>query len=211
MGKLTLILGGARSGKSSYAEKRAKELGGDSVLYVATSETKDEEMVERVEKHRSERPSAWGALEAPRNVAQALRHRSCREHAGARRQAQDTALRQERNEASVILLDCMTFLVANYLMEAAGPEDDPFDDPSSDPFDAQIEADVVADVEDLIAFVKETDVEMLVVSNEVGLGVVPPYELGRAYRDILGRANQILARHADEVLLFVAGIPMKVK
>ena len=59
MGKLTLLLGGARSGKSSYAEKRAKELGGDNVLYVATSETKDEEMVERVIKHRSERPSAW--------------------------------------------------------------------------------------------------------------------------------------------------------
>ena len=199
MGKLTLLLGGARSGKSSYAEKRAKELGGDNVLYVATSETKDEEMVERVIKHRSERPSAWVTVEAPRNVAQALR------------QAQDTALRKERSGEQVILLDCITFLVANHLMEAAAPEDDPFDEPSSDPFDAQIEAEVVADVEDLIAFVKEADVEMLVVSNEVGLGVVPPYELGRAYRDILGRANQILARHADEVLLFVAGIPMKVK
>ena len=199
MGKLTLLLGGARSGKSSYAEKRAKELGGDNVLYVATSETKDEEMVERVIKHRSERPSAWVTVEAPRNVAQALR------------QAQDTALRQERSGERVILLDCITFLVANHLMDTAAPEDNPFDDPSSDPFDAQIEAEVVADVEDLITYVKETDVEMLVVSNEVGLGVVPPYELGRAYRDILGRANQILARHADEVLLFVAGIPMKVK
>ncbi|MGB7873036.1 MAG: bifunctional adenosylcobinamide kinase/adenosylcobinamide-phosphate guanylyltransferase [Anaerolineales bacterium] len=191
MGKLTLILGGARSGKSTFAEVRAKELGGDSVLYVATSETKDEEMQQRVEKHRSERPSTWGTVEAPRNVAQAIR--------------------RERSAENVILLDCMTFLVANHLLDAAGPEDDPFDDPSADPFDAQIEADVVADVEELVSFVKEADVDMLVVSNEVGLGVVPPYELGRAYRDILGRANQILARHADEVLLFVAGIPMKVK
>jgi len=199
MGKLTLILGGARSGKSRYAERRAMELGGDNVLYVATSETKDEEMIERVERHRSERPSAWGTVEAPRNVAQALR------------QAQDTAIRRERSAENVILLDCVTFLVANYLLKAAGPEDDPFDNPSADPFDVRIEADVVADVEELVSFVKETDVEMLVVSNEVGMGVVPPYELGRAYRDILGRANQILARHADEVLLFVAGIPMKVK
>lgn len=191
MGKLTLILGGARSGKSTYAERQAQELGGESVLYVATSETKDEEMIERVMKHRSVRPSAWGTVEAPRNVAQAIR--------------------RERSAENVILLDCVTFLVANYLMDAAGPEDDPFDNPSADPFDMQIEADVIADVEDLIAFVKETEVEMLVVSNEVGLGVVPPYELGRAYRDILGRVNQILARHADEVLLFVAGIPMKVK
>jgi adenosylcobinamide kinase / adenosylcobinamide-phosphate guanylyltransferase len=191
MGKLTLILGGARSGKSSYAEERAKDVGGDNVLYVATSETKDEEMQQRVEKHRAERPSAWKTVEAPRNVAQALR--------------------QERSAAKVVLLDCMTFLVANYLMDAAGPENDPFDAPRSDPFDTQIEADVVAEVEAIIDFMKETDAEMLVVSNEVGLGVVPPYELGRAYRDILGRANQILARHADEVLLLVAGIPMKVK
>jgi len=199
MGKLTLILGGARSGKSSYAEQRAKDVGGESVLYVATSETKDEEMIERVIKHRSERPSAWGTVEAPRNVAQALR------------QAQDTAIHRERSTAKVILLDCMTFLVANHLMDAAAPEDDPFDDPSSDPFDAQIEADVVAEVEALVEYIQEVDVELLVVSNEVGLGVVPPYELGRAYRDILGRANQILARHADEVQLLVAGIPMKVK
>ena len=191
MGKLTLILGGARSGKSTFAEMRAKELGGNSVLYVATSETKDDEMVERVIKHRSERPRAWETVEAPRDVAQAIR--------------------LERSAAKVILLDCITFLVANYLMDAAAPEDDPFDDPSADPFDVQIEADVVTDIEALVAYVKETDVEMLVVSNEVGLGVVPPYELGRAYRDILGRANQILARHADEVLLFIAGIPMKVK
>ena len=191
MGKLMLILGGARSGKSTFAEKRAKELGGDSVLYVATSETKDEEMQQRVEKHRSERPSGWGTVEAPRDVAQAIR--------------------RERSAEKVILLDCMTFLVANHLMDAAAPEDDPFDDPSADPFDAKIEADVLAEVEALVAYIQEAEVEMLVVSNEVGLGVVPPYELGRAYRDILGRANQILARYADEVQLLVAGIPMKVK
>jgi adenosyl cobinamide kinase/adenosyl cobinamide phosphate guanylyltransferase len=97
------------------------------------------------------------------------------------------------------LLDCITFLVANHLLEAAGPEGDPFDDPSADPFDAKIEADVVSEVEALVAYVQETEIEMLVVSNEVGLGVVPPYELGRAYRDILGRANQILFRPRDEV------------
>ena len=199
MGKLTLILGGARSGKSTFAEERARELGGESVLYVATSEAKDAEMQGRVEKHRSGRPSAWGTVEAPRNVAQALR------------QAQDSALRQERSAAKVILLDCVTFLVANHLMDAAAPEGDPFDDPRSDPFDVKIEADVVAEVEALVAYVRETEADVLVVSNEVGLGVVPPYELGRVYRDILGRANQILARHADEVLLLVAGIPMKVK
>ena len=190
MGKLILILGGARSGKSSYAEKQAKELGGDNVLYVATSQTKDEEMEERVNKHRADRPSAWATLEAPRNIAQALH--------------------QER-PANVILLDCITFLVANHLMDASAPEDDPFDELSGDPFDKSIEAGVVAEVEALIDFVQENDVTMLAVSNEVGLGLVPAYELGRAYRDILGRVNQILAAQADEVLFFVAGLPMKVK
>ena len=101
MGKLTLILGGARSGKSSYAEQRAKEFGGTHVLYVATSETKDEEMEQRVEKHRADRPSAWGTVEAPRNIAQVLR--------------------RDGRGAKVILLDCMTFLVVNHLMDAAAP------------------------------------------------------------------------------------------
>jgi adenosylcobinamide kinase/adenosylcobinamide-phosphate guanylyltransferase len=105
----------------------------------------------------------------------------------------------------------MTFLVANYLMDVSAPKDNPFGDLRADPFDPQIEADVVTEVEALVTYVQELEVELLVVSNEVGLGVVPPYELGRAYRDILGRANQILARHADEVQLLVAGIPMKVK
>ncbi|MFZ5818261.1 MAG: bifunctional adenosylcobinamide kinase/adenosylcobinamide-phosphate guanylyltransferase [Chloroflexota bacterium] len=191
MGRLILVLGGARSGKSSYAEKQARELGGDSVLYVATSEAKDDEMATRIARHRAARPPAWGAVEAPRSVAQVIR--------------------QARSAEEVIVVDCITFLVANHLLAAAGPGDDPFDAPSADPFDESIEADVVADVEALAAYAREQDVTMLAVSNEVGLGLVPAYELGRAYRDILGRANQVLARHADEVLLLVAGIPMKVK
>jgi adenosylcobinamide kinase/adenosylcobinamide-phosphate guanylyltransferase len=190
MGKLILLLGGARSGKSTYAENLAKQDGG-SVLYVATAEAKDEEMDLRIEKHHASRPDDWGLIEAPRNVAEALR--------------------ESRSGESVVLVDCITFLVSNYLVAAAGPEEDPFDKPSANPFDEDIEAEVVADVEALAAYAQAEDVTMLVVSNEVGMGLVPPYELGRAYRDILGRANQILARHADEVMLLVAGIPMTVK
>lgn len=191
MGKMILVLGGARSGKSTYAERLAAELGGAQVLYVATSETKDEEMAERVEKHRAARPDSWSTLEAPVAIAQALKVREV--------------------SSGVILLDCVTFLVANHLLRAAGPEGDPFDSPSADPFDAEIEARVVGEIEALVQYVAGTTATMLVVSNEVGLGVVPPYELGRAYRDILGRANQILARYADEVWFLVAGIPMRVK
>jgi len=191
MGRLILLLGGARSGKSSFAEARAKEIAADSVLYVATAETKDEEMRLRAIKHRAARPAAWVTVEAPRNVARAIR--------------------QERSGQRVILLDCMTVLVSNLLLDAVDPGKDPFNSPSADPFDEKIEASVLAEVEALIDYVRETNVNMFVVSNEVGMGLVPPYELGRAYRDILGRANQAMAHHADEIYLLVAGIPMKVK
>ena len=191
MGRLILLLGGARSGKSSFAEARAQEIAADSVLYVATAEIRDEEMRLRAIKHRAARPAAWVTVEAPRNVARAIR--------------------QERSGQRVILLDCMTVMVSNLLLDVAGPEKNPFDDPSADPFDAKIEFNVMDEVDALINFMRETDVELFVVSNEVGMGLVPPYELGRAYRDILGRANQAMAHHADEVYLLVAGLPMKVK
>ena len=191
MGKLILLLGGARSGKSSFAEQKARELGGDDVLYVATSETGDDEMRLRVQKHRASRPAAWQTLESPLAVARAIR--------------------QADTGAKVILVDCITFLVSNYLMAASGPVDDPFGPPTSDPFDEAIESAVRADVNDLAAYAHEREVCMLVVSNEVGMGLVPPYDLGRSYRDLLGRANQDLARQADEVYLFVAGLPWRLK
>lgn len=191
MGKLVLLLGGARSGKSSLAEQKARELGGENVLYVATSETGDEEMRLRVQKHRAARPSAWQTLEAPLHVARALR--------------------ESGTAAQVVLVDCITFLVSNYLMAASGPGDDPFGPPTSDPFNEAIEAAIRADVNDLAGFAHERGLTMLVVSNEVGMGLVPPYDLGRAYRDLLGRANQDLAREADEVYLLVAGLPMRLK
>ena len=191
MGKLILLLGGARSGKSTFAEQKAREWGGDSVLYVATSESKDDEMRQRVEKHRASRPAAWTTLEAPRDVSGAI----AAAHSGA----------------AVILLDCITFLVSNYLMAASEPAEDPFGPPSSDPFEETIETAVRADVNALAAHAHAHDVTLLVVSNEVGMGLVPAYDLGRAYRDLLGRANQDLARQADEVYLLVAGLPWKLK
>lgn len=191
MGKLTLILGGARSGKSSYAEQMVRESGGDQVLYVATAWAGDDEMRERVRKHQQSRPAGWRTLEAPENVG--------------------AAVVKSAGDAKAILIDCLTVLVANYLLAAAGPEDDPFGDPSDDPFQAAIEARVQAEVESIAACARQLTADVVVVSNEVGMGVVPPYDLGRAYRDLLGRANQIMARHAGEVYLLVAGIPMKIK
>lgn len=186
-----LVLGGARSGKSTFAEERARELGGDAVLYVATAIITDDEMAERVERHRRSRPAGWRTLEAQRDAGQKIR-----EAAG---------------DVRVVLLDCLSVLVANRMVEATGDYDDPFADPERDPLDPALEEKVQAEAEALIACVRDLDLTLIAVSNEVGMGIVPPYELGRAYRDVLGRANQTLARHADDVYLLVAGVAMPIK
>ncbi len=175
---LILILGGARSGKSDYAEALASQLG-RRVLYVATAEVRDDEMAARIALHRQNRPAEWHTLEAPRQVGAAL------------------ASLVEPPE--VLLLDCLTLLVSNIIleMESAPPE--------------TIEAAVSAEIEAIVTAHKRLDVPLIIVSNEVGLGLVPPYTLGRVYRDALGRANQRLASQADRVLFMVAGLPLVLK
>jgi adenosylcobinamide kinase/adenosylcobinamide-phosphate guanylyltransferase len=176
--QLILILGGARSGKSSYAEKLAAEMG-QQVLYIATAEAGDEDMARRIALHRQARPPAWSTLEAARQVSDAL------------------ATIPYRPE--VLLLDCLTLLVTNILLalETQPPAD--------------IEAAVQAELEAILAQQARLGAPLIIVSNEVGLGLVPPYPLGRVYRDILGRANQFLAARANRVLLMVAGISMIIK
>jgi len=179
--KLTLILGGARSGKSSYAEKLARDVSG-AVLYIATAEALDEEMEARIATHRGKRPMKWRTLEAPRDVARAIA--------------------ADQGPADVLLLDCVTLLVNNVF----GPD-------AVGNTEAQVlaEARMMDEIEALLAVYESGDSHWIVVSNEVGLGLVPPYPLGRAYRDALGRANQRLAEAADEVLFMVAGLPMQLK
>ena len=175
---LILILGGARSGKSDYAETLASQLG-RNVLYIATAEANDDEMAARIAVHRQNRPAGWQTLEAPRQVGVAL------------------ASLVELPE--VLLLDCLTLLVSNIILER-----------EAEPPEA-VEAAVSAEINDLIAAQGRLAVPLLIVSNEVGLGLVPPYPLGRLYRDVLGRANQRLAAEADRVLFMVAGLPLVVK
>ncbi len=176
---LTLILGGARSGKSHYAEKLAAE-SGSGVLYVATAQAWDEEMRQRIERHKEERPSSWQTLEAPLNTGQAIA-----ELAG---------------NSEVILLDCLTMLASNIIA------------PMPEPINAQLaEAQLQAEIDSLLTAYESSSAHWIIVTNEVGLGLVPPYPLGRVYRDALGRANQRLATVADSVLFMVAGLPMTVK
>jgi len=181
MGKLILVLGGARSGKSAYAETRARELGADHVLYVATAEVRDKEMERRVQRHRRRRPAQWRTLEASANLA-----RQITDHAGA---------------ARVVLVDCLSLLVARPLM---APD-------VTDPYDPALEEQVQQEVLALAHCAASLTAATIVVSNEVGMGLVPPHALGRAYRDVLGRANQLLAARAAEVVLVVAGLPVPIK
>jgi adenosylcobinamide kinase/adenosylcobinamide-phosphate guanylyltransferase len=182
--ELTLILGGARAGKSAYAERLVAEYG-PRVLYVATAETKDDEMRARVQSHRARRPSTWQTLEAPRNVGQALL--------------------AARPVADAILLDCLTLLVSNIALEAG---DETIENPATERI---VDAAVKTEIEEILLAQAQLGLPMVVVSNEVGMGLVPPYPVGRLYRDVLGRANQRLAAAAQRVYLLVAGLPMTLK
>ena len=166
MGKLTLILGGARSGKSTFAEKRASAAANGTVLYIATAKAMDDEMETRIEIHKQERPSHWQTLQIPLNVGKTMQ--------------------KHPTDAKIILLDCLTMLVTNVLLKV-NPDPDVIDEQASD------EA-VVEEIEGLKTAVSLSHADWLIVSNEVGLGLVPPYPLGRIYRDTLGRANQSLPR-----------------
>ena len=181
MGRLTFILGGARSGKSTYAERLARQQSG-RVLYIATAQALDEEMAGRIRQHRSQRPPNWQTLEAPSGVAAALQS-------------------LPGPQPDLVLLDCLTLLVSNLLLQACPADGEP---------DAQTaEVPVRAEIESLLAAIQSSPADWIVVSNEVGMGLVPPYPLGRIYRDLLGWANQQMAATADEVLLMVAGLPWK--
>ncbi len=180
MGKsLTLILGGARSGKSTLAQAMAQAAGG-RVLFVATAAALDGEMAARIAAHRAARPAGWATLEAQTRVG--------------------AAIRAWPDPADTVLLDCLTLLVSNRLV--ALPEDAPAE--------ATHRA-VLEEVDGLLAAYNASPTDWIIVSNEVGLGLVPPYPLGRLYRDELGYANQRLAQAASRVAFLVAGLPLWLK
>jgi adenosylcobinamide kinase / adenosylcobinamide-phosphate guanylyltransferase len=174
--KIVLITGGARSGKSTYAQQMAALQGG-KVLYCATAEALDDEMRTRIEVHKRSRPAGWDTLEAGNDVALKLKAKG----AGY----------------DVVLIDCITMLVANLLGAGQPP--------------AEAEYRALAEVSALIDYMAARKSSYILVTNEVGFGIVPENPLARLYRDVLGRANQQLAGCADEVYLMTAGLPLKIK
>jgi len=191
-----LILGGARSGKSRFAQSLAAKLG-EKVLFVATGEPLDTEMASRIEEHRRGRPKNWRTLEINTQVGQKLQG--------------------QIKDADVVLLDCITLLVSNILTkEDRKPLSSPLtgeDEGEGESTEAISEAEkqVMAEMQDLLDCIDKHEGNFIVVSNEVGSGLVPENKLGRVYRDLLGKANQLLAQHASEVYFMVSGIPVKIK
>lgn len=186
MGRAILITGGARSGKSSYAEKLAKELEGN-VLYIATSIPFDEEMKLRIRKHKESRPQEWDTFEGYKGLEKVISEKG-RQYKG-------------------ILLDCITVMVTNLLLEYTGMEDRDF--PSED-FE-KAEATIEKEIEKLMDGIRESEATVILVTNELGSGIVPENTLARTFRDIAGRMNQYIGSRCDEVYMTVCGIPLRLK
>ena len=185
--RLLLILGGARSGKSSFAERLAAR-SGRRVAFIATATASDDDMRERIARHRAARPSDWLTIEEPLHLAEAIRRAS--------------------TQADVLLLDCMTLWLANWLAQSGNME---LEDAAA--LDAVDTGGILSEIEELLVALSTLgpDKTLIVVSNEVGLGIVPAYPLGRIYRDMLGRVNQRLARAAERVYLMIAGLAIDIK
>jgi len=180
MSELTFIIGGARSGKSAFAMRLAKRH--KHVCYIATADSgqalqiDDGEMLERIQKHRKDRPAEWETVEASLEL--------------------DKAVSNLNGKLDVVLIDCITLYVTNMLL--------------GDSKEAVDEC-IIDAINKLCIVCKKIPPRVIMVSNEVGYGVVPDNALSRRFRDIAGYVNQIIAREADNVYLVTAGIETKIK
>lgn len=177
-----MILGGARSGKSTYAVELAKKLcvkgrsaSGEKkpVVFIATARAGDREMEKRIALHQAQRPKDWGLIEEPEDV--------------------DVALSGLGGKYELVLIDCLGLLISNFLMKKLN------------------EKQINAKIEKIIKSIKETHLKVILISNEVGSGIVPENLLAREFRDLLGLSNQMFAQSAEQVIMMHSGIPLKIK
>jgi adenosylcobinamide kinase/adenosylcobinamide-phosphate guanylyltransferase len=185
MGKLVFVTGGARSGKSHFAETLARRHPG-RVCYIATAVIADEEMARRVTVHRQRRPAHWSTLECPVGLA--------------------IGLTQAALNHDLLLVDCLTLYLAQFL-----PADLPQDTELTSDVEEKIHQQVDEEMTLILTAVRRIAADVIIVSNEVGSGLVPPYPTGRLFRDIIGYANQVLAREADWAYVVIAGMPLDLK
>ncbi len=183
---ITFVIGGARSGKSTFAEKKVKEYS-DKVLYLATSVITDQAMADRVKKHQEQRPKVWHTLEMYSNFMDLPRH-------------------DEFNNCEAIILDCITTLIGNYMFDSKID----FDSCNVEVVN-QLERKITEEILSLLNVCNQHDKKLVIVSNETGLGVVPPYYMGNYFRDISGRINREISERADFMYFIFSGIPIKLK
>jgi len=171
--KSTLVIGGCKSGKSSYALRLADQMEKTPKIFVATCIPCDQEMQTRVDNHQKERGQAWQTIEAPLNVPEVLS--------------------REAAKAGIILIDCLTLWISNLLMQN---EDGKWIKQKGD---------------QLVASIQNSACPVILVTNEVGLGIVPDNRLARLFRDAAGVINQTIAAACKRVVMTVAGIPVMLK
>ncbi|AKG71020.1 TPA: bifunctional adenosylcobinamide kinase/adenosylcobinamide-phosphate guanylyltransferase [Serratia fonticola] len=181
---MILITGGARSGKSSLAERLASGVS-DRVLYIATSVVTDEEMAERVKLHRQARPAHWRTWEGSQQLA--------------------SVIDQQAGVGDAVILECITTLIANLMFDLTGEM------PVESIDFAVVETAIQRQIDDLLAACARSPAAIYLVTNELGMGIVPENRLARHFRDIAGRVNQRLAAAAESVLLVISGIEVKIK
>ena len=194
MAEIILVTGGSRSGKSTFAQHLAESLS-ETRTYLATCPVIDGEMAGRIENHRRDRQDRrWHTIEEEIDLAGALTQ-------GIRRESQERgeAIEGEKQQAGVILVDCLTLWINNLLYQAEKRGD------------SLSEEEVVAASQEVLQAARSCKGTVIFVSNEVGLGIVPDHFSGRLFRDLAGRCNQVFAREADTVVFMVSGIPMWIK
>ena len=181
--QIILCSGGARSGKSEFAERLALATAGRKA-YVATGQAFDEEMIDRIKKHQERRGEIWNNFEVPLHLAKEWQNIS--------------------QTADVILIDCLTMFTTNHMMahgSIQGQQDA-----------NQLEAAVLTELESLLASIKSCeDKTVIFVTNEIGLGIVPDNKLARYFRDIAGRVNRTVAMAADKLFLTISGVTIELK
>lgn len=182
MSRVILVTGGSRSGKSTYAESIFDER--DDVLYIATAIVTDNEMKNRIDKHKRGRNQKWRTYEGYRDLHKAI----------------------ENIDEPNILLDCVTIMVTNLLFD----KELDFDNIAMEEVD-RIQDNIKKEFEKLILMAKEKNKVLVMVTNEVGSGLVPEYKLSRIYRDIAGFTNQFIAKLSDEVYFVTCGLPLRLK
>lgn len=186
---VTFVIGGSRSGKSTFAENKAKEYGNseNKVLYIATAVVTDQAMADRVKKHKAQRPKSWQTLEMYKDFECLIN-------------------KNEFMESDVVLIDCITTMIGNFMFD------------SNLDFDScnisevnKLEQKINDNVLTLINTCNENNKKLIIVSNETGMGVVPSYYMGNYFRDMSGRINNFIGKESDFMYFIFSGMPIKLK